>query len=36
MMSSTARERPILSPALPHSINSVVSYCYIVDHCSGA
>jgi hypothetical protein len=36
MMSSTARERPVLSPALPHSISSVVSYCYIADHCSGA
>jgi hypothetical protein len=36
MMSSTVWERPVLSPALLHSVSSVVPCCYVADHCSGA
>jgi hypothetical protein len=36
MMSSTAWERPVLSPTLLHSVSSVAPYRYVTGHCSGA
>jgi hypothetical protein len=36
MMSSTAWEHPVLSPALLHSVSSVAPCCYVAGHCSGA
>jgi hypothetical protein len=35
MMSLTAWERPVLSPTLLHSVNSVTLCCYIAGHYSG-
>jgi hypothetical protein len=36
MMSSTEWVRPVLSPTSMHLVNSVVSYCCVAVHCSGA
>jgi hypothetical protein len=35
MMSSTAWECPVLSPALLLSVSSVALCCYVAGHCSG-
>jgi hypothetical protein len=34
-MSSTAWERPVLSPASLHLVSTVAPCCYVTGHCSG-